>query len=900
MIKRFSIALGALLLSPFAFSQSMTLDSDGLRHLAIGKTAQGSIRYAAELDGKLVAYTSEGKRLWQVETDAPAVVFDIEAADINGDQQDDLLAVSAQGAVYAWDHQGKLLWRFAPEEKVRLSEIAVVKNQHETKVFTGGNNFVLYELSAKGQLLSQTKIPGVVRSLAAGHFTSSDKQDLFVLTLKHDKYGWGLLGIIDSDTKQVIHSVKDKDPKLKTFSRLMVTDLDISDLDQDGRDDILLFATGKASKGSAAALQVFDHKMKMKFQYGVKNKVNQRYAHMQGVSLMPDHKQIVLQFGGLLHVVDTKAKAVGESGSGYAAKGEIIYNDLAFDSLNQELIGAGQIGGGNTLYAYSLAEKKWWQQQHKLAGRIAEVEANLQTLYEQVLNFKRPNYQAPATRPWVMLTSAEMNQEVANIQGAELIIAPQVPWTEKTDRAELIKAIGKKHALKVDKRKKYNMTEAQLVAAAKKMEKQGKPFAIWTGHGTDPFIVTISAMEKILEAAPTTCYGFIYAEMQKPSDPRNIHFAKEYIPRLAKALRKHGKAKLFFRYKNVFWAAAAHEQPWKEVFLSGKYSDVLVPSAEDTASRTQDLNFVGRVGMYLGHYVDDFAVRLVDDNPTSWRPLSPGGQISYSPYLRSAVLHASYGSRSGIVFSNKYSRGQASNILFAMMKSELLPQVERENLLSINSWHLIDDVDHKYVHSIENHHALASYTEQDKDGIFSVAQMHWAGTSLPDYDYSKLALGLDYRWLNYLPPMPNGMVPVAPYDSHKMLQKQKTPYSISDTKVGKIATQQGALTKVPAAQYQAEFEKILQAGKATMPILVEGASWSAIRLDKNHVRLILIDPGYINPKATEVTIRFNGHTPISATDILTKQGLKLGSSIKLTVPAGSMRFIDLAYSDLRL
>ena len=33
-------------------------------------------------------------------------------------------------------------------------------------------------------------------------------------------------------------------------------------------------------------------------------------------------------------------------------------------------------------------------------------------------------------------------------------------------------------------------------------------------------------------------------------------------------------------------------------------------------------------------------------------------------------------------------------------------------------------------------------------------------------------------------------------------------------------------------------------GATTMPVLVSSASWSAIRLDDRHIRLVLVDPGY--------------------------------------------------------
>ena len=269
---------------------------------------------------------------------------------------------------------------------------------------------------------------------------------------------------------------------------------------------------------------------------------------------------------------------------------------------------------------------------------------------------------------------------------------------------------------------------------ARNYEAQGQPFTFWAGHGNDPFYIQIETLEQILEAAPNTCYGFVYAEMDNVEDPRVIHYVKEYLPRLAKAIRKNNRAKLYFRYKNMFWAATSHLPLWKDMFFSGKYNDILVPASEDTSNRIQDLNLAGRVGMQSGGYVDDFAMRLIDDNPTSWRPLSPGGQNSISPYLRQGVIMAAYGARYGIVANNNFTKGTGLNVLFALMKSGVLPVVKPEDIQSIGSWHLIKDVEEDLIHSVDSHHNLKQYKADDDNAIFSVGQMHWAGTNVPNYD----------------------------------------------------------------------------------------------------------------------------------------------------------------------
>lgn len=422
-------------------------------------------------------------------------------------------------------------------------------------------------------------------------------------------------------------------------------------------------------------------------------------------------------------------------------------------------------------------------------------------------------------------------------------------------------------------------------------EAKNQPFTLWAGHGNDPFYIQIETLEKILEVAPNTCYGFVYAEMANVEDPRVIYFVKEYMPRLAKAIRKNNKAKLYFRYKNMFWAATSHLPLWKEMFFSNKYSDILVPASEDTSNRIQDLNLAGRVGMQSAGFVDDFAMRLVDDNPTSWRPLSPGGQNSISPYLRQGTLMAAYGSRYGIIIDNNFTEEPGLNVLFALMKSGVLPVVDPKDIASIGAWHLIKDVDKKLIHTVDNHHNLNQYNTEDTDAVFSVGQMHWAGATVPEYDFSNAALGVTYRWVNYLPEMPYGMVPIAPIETKPLVEKQAKPYFVSTAKVG---IRDGV--KVPAKEFGAVIKATVAEGAKQLPIVVSGASWSAIKLDDAHTRLILIDPGYINPQEREVTVTFAHKVPQQIVDILSKEVLTAtNNKLIVKVPAGAMRFIDVAY-----
>lgn len=860
-------------------ANNFTTDGNGIRSIVNAKVNDKDVVYISEIDGALSCYTLTGDKLWSQPSQKEALMFKVVPADINGDGNDDIVVASADGHIYAWSSKGDLLWKYAPANKVRFSEVAVINSAKGLQIFAGGNDYVLYEIDTKGNEVSTTKLKGVFRTIESGHFLSEDKESLFVMTYVHDKFRWALMAFIDPDTKAVVKELSYKKLPSKTWSNLMVTDVDVVDVTKNGLDDILFFGTGHKPGVVVGLNSNFEEILK----YEASRKERQRYSHLQGKCLLPAKDQIMFQNGGLMSILNLKGELIETGGERY--KG-VIYNDFAFIAEQNLLLAGGQIGGGNSVYSFNVKKNSWIYKEHKLIGRMAEVEENMSTLYQQALDFTPPSYQKKSDKPWVMVTPHKPAKEVMDKDGAELKMVIQKTLHESSSRETIEAAIGK-DALRKDKRGKYVHSRESIVEQARKYEQQKQPFTMWAGHGNDPFYLQIETIEEILAVAPSMCHGFVYAEMHDPHDPRVVYFINEYMPRLATAIRKQGKAKLYFRYKNVFWAATSHQGIWKEMFFSGKYKDILVPASEDTSSRTQDINLVGRVGMYTGGYVDDFAMRLVDDNPTSWRPLSPGGQRSISPYLRQGVMMASYGAQHGVIFSNSYIDPSGMDVLFALMTSGALPQVAPEDIASLSSWMLIKDVDTDLIHDIEDHHNMLQYDLDDQNAVMSSAHMHWAGTDVPDWDISKY-LGVEYRWLNYVPELPYGMIAIAPVE---YAPKVKTPYTVTDAKQGFVDGK-----PMPAKEFGKEIEKAAIEGAKQLPIMVTGAAWSAIRLDENHIRLILMDQGYVDPQQREVTITYQNEMPKSAIDILSNETVEISNKTsEVTVPAGSLRFIDVAY-----
>lgn len=879
----------SILLSAFASNaQNFYTEGNGIKN-TITATINGKPGlYISEIDGALSCYSISGEKLWRNESQNPAVMFEIIAADVDNDGNDDVLAASGDGHIYCWGSNGKLLWKFNPGHKMRFNEVAKMGSGEKLRIFAGGNDYHIYEISRTGKLVYARPIGGSIRKIEAGDFITDGDEILFVYTLKHDKYRSEFFGFIKPEHfNEVLNATTIENILPKGGDRWMMQDLSVSDLNKDGRDDIVMFGQG----GGKASFYAFDGNFNKVAEFQGPSGDNQRYSHGIGTPLLPAKDEVVVQYGGVMYRVDLNGKLLQRTGKPHRG---IIYNDLVCEPKTGALIAAGQVGGGNGLYFYPLTKENYLDKEQTFQGRIAEVEQNINELYAQTLTFKLPKYQTKSEKTFNMITGISQNKEVEKLKGGDIKIIKQFALSENTSREHMVKVFGDTALLR-DRRKKYDKTREEVVDIARKCEADKQPFTIWAGHGTDPFYLQIETLEQILEVAPNTCYGYVYAEINNTKDPRVVYWANEYLPRLAAAIRKNGnKAKLLFRYKSMFWAATVHSELWKDVFFSGKYSDILVPSAEDTNNRLQDLNFSGRVGMFVGGYIDDYCIRLVDDNPTSWRPYSPGGQRSVSPYLRNGALLAAYGARYGLLFNIAYLEQPGMNTLYALMKSGVLPVVEKEDILSIGSWHLIDNISHEVVKKADDGHNLTNYDENDADAVVGVNSVTWCGTDIPEYDYSKLALGAEYRWLNFLPKMPYGMVPVTAVEFEKELKNRNAEYVISDFKHGKVDGKE-----ISANEFGPIMQKTLEKGAKKMLMNVEGASWALIKIDAKHARLMLVDPGYIDPAEREVVVTLQGTIPVKASDILSGEKVSISKGkMNITVPAGSLRFIDLEYANV--
>jgi hypothetical protein len=245
------------------------------------------------------------------------------------------------------------------------------------------------------------------------------------------------------------------------------------------------------------------------------------------------------------------------------------------------------------------------------------------------------------------------------------------------------------------------------------------------------------------------------------------------------------------------------------------------------------------------------------------------------------------------------SAGQKSDMsLFYMMleKGILTLPEKREDVLSISNVCLgINNPSEEYIikHG-KNTMDIDGYYPTEKSFVFDRLDCYWGGAPVPPHDFTNIALGADRRMHNFLPRTPYGLVTTVP-DNIDM--NEFTYFKEKITTDGQYYYDEDG-NKHSAIEYRPRVIAKLKESAARLPIRVSGdVAWSAVRLDSTHVRVTLIDPGYVNPADRKAVIHLQHLKGIKASDILRDRDLDIvDDRIKLTVPLGILRIVDITHS----
>lgn len=878
-----SIMVFTALFSGCSSSGKMNKDADfstggnPVYHLKTGNLKYGKKAViTASTDGEVRCFTPAGVLIWKAGTSG-GFPFDLCVTDIDHDDLDEVLVASGNGKLFAFDNDGKPLWIFS--EVPPLYQVSVAINSDgEAAIFTGGVEQVLYKLSPKGEVLGNITTDHCIRHIRTGKILKKDADFIAMTTASSGLFGNLKLFLIDPENLKIVW-VKDKLGRSLANTGRRFFSMLIKDVTSDGLDEILL--TG--GWGENGIVYAFGQKGEILYSKTDEKIPNIAYRmNLLKSAELPDDNFILGHFGNVLIVyeLDGTCREV--------IRGKYSFADSYFDKDLKTLFMGSSVSGGNGIYAFRLDSPGW---QEKFAevnpvGRLADIERNLAVLDQQIRDFIPPAYQ-PLPRKTIVISPNPLKVDYQNISFNEAVTLSQ-----KIENREDLWCRER------DQRRPYNLSSEEIVSIIKEKEAAGNDFVIWAGHGSAMHF-PLSTFEKIIQAGPKHLKGFIFAEMTSVDRHMQEVVTKIILP-LAGLCKQYNKV-IILRNKNIFWNGACYLPLWKKILFDEKYRAVFIPGLEETNSRTQELSLAGRIGLWQMGYFDHWLGRVTTDNVNSDRMFEWGGQQVINHHLRNLVSSASLGAD---VFYNTLDITDLSletqkdtSVLYMqlvpfyeMINKGIIHIPARNELLSVSDVALgmTDNPSNVFITTGTNGHKYAFPSDVQKEMVFGRLNPYWSCSSIDTFDYSWYAFNVKLRMANFLPETPYGMTCIIPAETKTGERFKK----IITTDGEYFFDEQGK--QYSASDYKPVVQSALEEGAGRLPVLVRGkVHWSVVKLDDKHLRITLIDPGYLDPAEREAEIVLQHVSGISCIDILSRISLPVNDGkIALTVPAGIFRIVD--------
>ncbi len=829
---------------------------------------------SASFDGTVLCHRTDGTLLWKGDLQG-AFPFDMAVGDIDGDGRDETVVAASSGTLHAFDEKGDVLWRFPTQAP--LFQVCIARLKDGTcAVLTGGVEQKLYVLSPAGKLLRSLSTNHVVRHLRSGALPGRRRDFVAMATAASGLSGRLSLFMIDpSDLKVIWRKVNLGSHAHNSGKRFF--SMVVCDLNKDGKNDILL----SDSWGEHGRIFGFDHSGEALYDTtdAVIPNISYRMNLLDHVRL-PGDEFIMGHFGNVLiqYNLDGTCREV--------IRGPYSFADGCFDAVTRTYYMGSSVSGGDAIHAFRLDTPAWKKafRDVKPVGKLLTILENIEQLKRQIAGFKAPTYQGAPKNVTILSRRPEdvFYKHLAFLQGKTLS-------QRYTDRNEL-------WCRSIDRRRRYDLTREEIVAAAARMEKAGRRFVIWSGHG-HAVHMPLSTFKAVIDAAPRTLWGFEFAEMEGVDRYMQDVVEKILFP-LAELCRKHGK-KIIFRNKNIFWNGTSYVPYWRRVLLDSGFEDVFIPALEETNCRTAELSLAGRIGLWLTGSFNQWSCRMVTDNANFDRMWEWGGQQVLSHHLRHLVSRASLGS---VVFFNSIHQGPFSRALYRqlmpfydMLEKGIIHIPEKDGLLSVSDACLgmKTPPSPEFIRHGINGHRYRYPADTRAPMVFDRLDCYWAGAPVHEHDFSGFAYGVKRRMCNYLPVTPYGMVPIIPDNTDLAGTRFRRKISID----GRFYYDAEGKPVSPDFFIGKHTAQLLEKSAARLVVRIEGeAHWSAARIDPAHIRVTLIDPGYLDPAERKAVIVLQKVKGVQCTDILSGRNLPMTKQrIKVTIPAGTLRIVDVAH-----
>lgn len=872
---------------------------------------------ASGFHGTVLAIGYDGTVQWKNELSG-FMNHEVCCDDVTGDCNDEILAANADGSVYCLDDTGRLLWTFKANNAPMYS-VCVVSDGGVAYVVCGGFDKSIYYLSCSGQLVKKIHSSTYSREKTWGkgpkrvppkgihtvnflrRMRAAGGKDLLVVHgVVNSMASSGSLYIFTplSDTPESVCQL----PKGSTYG-----DLRARDTNGDGVDEILLGTSGMIQNAAfVTAHPDIDrqHVFAIAEQASLRKKID-RFGYRV---LQPE----IVNSGGrdkVMFLFGSRIILLGWDIQGFD-KPEVLscrysFNDMWRDPTTEKVILASSQSGGSCIHILDTGDPGWKKAYEELQppGKISAIIENTETIRSQLATFKKPSWERDPLPVYFMTESipdslgglVETIHE--NYQSPIFLKGQFMPDVENWDRSGLA---NEKYRNRRDRRKRYTRTSEQIVELLRPHLENRPGVAYWGGHGNDPYMISLATQKEIIDAANGKKVVTIFPELEDPSEDFAFVLNGHIFPLAEYCQGKN--AHVYVRCKHLFWQTSIYEPMWSRL-MTGEFSDVFVPSMEETSDKTMDLSLVARMGLWAGGVVDDWGARCARDNTSFDRLRQHSHQMLPNHFLRQQI----YSIASGARYMNNFPVDQEyMSVLWSLIAKGALYIPKRNEIVSISPVHISMTRPDEHLADDGNNVKWTLFYDEEFERenrfVFSRLNGSWPGAPVTEWDFSRYAAGVKDRRLNFLPPYANGAVLITPEQTgreERTLRSQLHPLYENILKEyvtdGRHYYSQDGKTRHAADTYYRTVERDIAESAKRIPLTVSGnVAWVAAVSSPKHIRLTLLDSGYINPGDKTAVVTFNTVTPVTITDVLANRSATAVSkkTVRVHIPCGLFRFLD--------
>ena len=271
-------------------------------------------------------------------------------------------------------------------------------------------------------------------------------------------------------------------------------------------------------------------------------------------------------------------------------------------------------------------------------------------------------------------------------------------------------------------------------------------------------------------------------------------------------------------------------------------------------------------------------------------------------FLRNQVYNIACGAR----YLNNFPVDQEyMSLLWELIAKGALYVPRREEIVSFSPVHLsMTEPDGRFADDGNNVKWTTLYDEGFEEAnafVFGRLNGSWPGGPVTGWDFSRYAAGVRDRRLNFLPPYPHGLVLITPEQKGGKTTLRSTLHPLyrhilkEHVTDGRDYYSRDGKERHAANTYYKTVERDIARSASNVPLTVSGnVAWVAAVSSPGHIRLTLLDSGYVDPGDKAATITFNTVTPVAITDVLANSRIAIGDgkTAVLRVACGLFRFID--------